>query len=411
MFQHLEAETNIAETEPHKGTAADPAKTGVILTGGDFQALGILRSLARQNIPVMILESDHCISRYSVCKKRIIKSPPPSRHADYAHFLMTLVEREPVEGWSIFPNSDEGVYVLSRYRSMLQRHYRISTPGWDVIQHVYIKKNTYQLAEKNGIPIPRTFFPQNIDELAELKLDYPVVLKPSIRDHYYSRIKTKAYRINNRDELLDTYRKICSVIPASEVLVQDMIPGGPTRLYSFCPFFKDGKVLASITARRSRQHPMDFGHASTFAETADIPEIKELAERFLGLIGYYGIAEVEFMHDPRDDRFKLIEVNPRFWGWHALAIAAGVDLPHYLFQDMNGQIPVMRKSDPNVKWFHLTTDIPTVFMEILRGRMTMGDYMTSLRGRKQDAVFALDDPLPFIAELCMIPYLWMKRGF
>jgi D-aspartate ligase len=410
VFQQMEMDP-AAQTETLAASYTDPAKTGVILTGGDFQALGILRSLARKNIPVLILESDHCISRYSVCKKRIIKSPPPSHHADYAHFLMTLADKEHVEGWTIFPNSDESVYVLSRYRNMLQRHYRIPTPGWDVIQHVYIKKNTYTLAEKNGIPIPRTFFPGGLDELAELKLDYPVVLKPSIRDHYYSQVKTKAYRINNRTELLETYRKICSVIPASEVLVQDMIPGGPSRLYSFCPFFKDGKVLASITARRSRQHPMDFGHASTFAETADIPELQTLAERFLGLIGYYGIAEVEFMLDPRDNRFKLIEVNPRFWGWHSLAIAAGVDLPHYLFQDMTGQKPVFRKSDPNVKWLHLTTDIPTVFLEILRGRMTMGDYMASLRGRKQDAVFALDDPLPFIAELCMIPYLWVKRGF
>ena len=42
---------------------------------------------------------------------------------------------------------------------------------------------------------------------------------------------------------------------------------------------------------------MDFGHASTFAEIVDIPEIKEISEKFLNLIGYYGIGEVEFMQD------------------------------------------------------------------------------------------------------------------
>ena len=77
-------------------------------------------------------------------------------------------------------------------------------------------------------------------------------------------------------------------------------------------------------ARRARQHPMDFGHASTFAELVDIPEIRNIAERFLGLIDYYGLAEVEFMQDPRDGNYKLIEVNPRVWGWHTIAIASGV---------------------------------------------------------------------------------------
>ena len=88
------------------------------------------------------------------------------------------------------------------------------------------------------------------------------------------------------------------------------------------------KIVTGIMARRARQHPMDFGHASTFAELVKIPEIQQIAEKFLSLIDYYGICEVEFIQDPRDGKYKLIEVNPRVWGWHTLAIAAGVDLPY-----------------------------------------------------------------------------------
>lgn len=384
---------------------------GVVLTGGDFQALAVLRTLARKSIPVVMLEHDHCISRYSVFKKRLLKAPPLAEHEAYAHFLVRIADREGLRDWVLFPNSDEAVFVLSRYRDMLKPYYRVTTPGWDVIRHVYIKKNTYRLAEKNGIPIPQTYYPRSLDELASVDLEYPAVLKPSIRDHYYSQVKTKAYRVNNREELLKVYRQVVSYIPASEVLVQDLIPGGPSRLYSFCPFFKDGRVVASIMARRSRQHPMDFGHASTFAEQVDIPEMRTLAERFLTLIGYYGICEVEFMHDPRDDGFKLIEVNPRVWGWHALAIAAGVDLPHYVYQDMLGKTPQVKPPDPAVKWQHFTTDLPTVLLEIMRGRMTLEAYVSSLKGKIQDAVFTREDPLPFLAELLMIPYLWLKRGF
>ena len=117
----------------------------------------------------------------------------------------------------------------------------------------------------------------------------------------------------------------------SKILIQELIPGGPRHLFSFCPLFKDGQVLAGITGRRARQHPMDFGHASTYAESIKVPELEIMGTKFLKAIKYYGLAEVEFMQDPRDGIFKLIEVNPRIWGWHTLAVGSGVDLPYLLF--------------------------------------------------------------------------------
>lgn len=388
-------------------------KVGVVITGGDSQALGVLRTLAKKDIPIIMLDSDHCISKYSRFKKRFFRSPHPSDDQSYVDFLIDLAKKEKIHRnrWVIFPNSDETVYVLSKYKNILEEFYRIPTPGWEVIQNVYIKKNTYQLAKKGGIPIPTTYYPDGLQELVELSLDYPVVIKPSIRDNFYSKIKIKAFRVNNKEELVRTYEYVCSIIEPSEVLVQEFIPGGPNHLYSFCPFFKDGEVLTSIMARRARQHPMDFGHASTFAELVDIPEIQKIAEKFLGLINYYGFAEVEFMQDPRDGNYKLIEVNPRVWGWHTIAIASGVDLPYLLYQDMIGEEMDVRLPIDNLKWVRLITDVPTVLSEIIGGRLRIRDYLKSMKGKKEFAVFALNDPLPFLAEVALIPYLWVKRGF
>ena len=386
-------------------------KIGAVITGGDFQALGAIRSLARKNIPIVVLDSELCISKYSRHVKNIFKAPRLSDGDGYVNFLIELAGKEGTNGWVIFPNSDEAVYVLSKNKVVLKNYYRVSTPSWKVIKNVYIKKNTYQLAEKNGIPIPKTYYPGSLEELTELDLKFPLVVKPSIRDHFYNKIKRKAFRINNREELSKIYHLVSSVIDPSEVLVQEFITGGPNRLFSFCPFFKDGKVLASIMARRSRQHPMVFGHASTFAELVNIPEMKEISEKFLGLIGYYGIGEIEFMQDPRDGKYKLIELNPRIWGWHTLAIAAGVDLPYLLYQDMIGKRLEMRTSLKELKWVRLTTDIPTVFSEIIKRNMKISDYIGSMKGKKEFAVFCLDDPLPFFAEIAMMPYLLIKRGF
>jgi D-aspartate ligase len=388
-------------------------KIGAVITGGDFQALGVLRTLARKDIPIIMLDSDLCIGKYSRFKKKFFKSPPPSNNQSYVDFLIELAKKENIhkDRWVIFPNSDEAVYILSKYKNILEEFYRVPTPDWEVIKNLYIKKNTYQLAEKNGIPIPVTYYPGSLQELVDLDLNYPAVIKPSIRDNFYSKVKIKAFRINNKEELVKTYKYVCSIIEPSEVLVQELIPGGPNHLYSFCPFFKNGEVLASITARRARQHPMDFGHASTFAELVDIPELRKIAEHFLDLINYYGFAEVEFMQDPRDGNYKLIEVNPRVWGWHTIAIASGVDLPYLLYRDMIGEEMNVSLSINHVKWVRLITDVPTVLTEIFKGRLKISDYLKSMKGKKEFAVFSLNDPLPFLIEVALLPYLWIKRGF
>lgn len=386
-------------------------RIGAVITGGDFQALGALRTLARKNIPIFLLDSDHCISRFSRYKKKFFRSPHPSMEDYYLDFLISLARKEKIFGWIIFPNSDEVVYILSKHKDTLEEFFRIPTPHWGVIKNIHDKKRTYQFAEQHKIPIPNTYYPNNLEDLLKYNLKFPVVIKPSIRCNFFNKVKAKAFLINNEEELVKKYTFACSIIDSSEILIQEYIAGGPHNLYSFCPFFKNGKVITSIMARRARQHPMDFGHASTFVELVNIPEIQKISEKFLSLVGYYGIAEVEFMQDSQDGTYKLLEVNPRLWGWHTLAIAAGVDFPYLLYQDMIGEKIEIHPSLKNIKWIRLITDIPTVFLEIAKGNMKMKDYITSLRDKIEFSTFSFDDLLPFLAEILMIPYLFGKRGF
>jgi D-aspartate ligase len=386
-------------------------KTGVVITGGDFQGLGVLRTFGEKKIPIVLIDHEHCISKYSRYCKTFYRSPSPYAEEEYTEFLLKLCRRLGLEGWVVFPNSDQIVRVLSKNRETLKDFFRIPVPDWNVIRHVYIKENTYRFAEKHQIPVPRTFYARSLEEMIGQDLPYPIVLKPSIRDNFYSKVKIKAFLVKDRNQLIETYKRVSAVIEPAEILVQEFLAGGPKNLFSFCPFFKQGRVVAGIMARRSRQHPMNFGHATTFAELVDIPQLRMTAEKFLSLIGYYGLAEVEFMMDPREGTYKLIEVNPRVWGWHALAIYAGVDLPYMLYMDMLGEPIEPPDSVKNVRWMRFTTDIPTVALEVAKGRMTVREYLGTVRSGTRDAVFSIRDPLPFLAELTMVPYLWYKRGF
>ena len=410
---HLTREAVITEstTGQQRPLNHSTNQVGAVVIGGDFQGLGILRSLGRHNIPTYLLDRGFCIGRFSRYVKRYKKVPSVKDETSFLNFLTDLARKEKLAGWVIYPNDDEMVRFLAREKEPLEEYYRVSAPPWEVVRFAYDKRLTYQLAEKVGIAIPKTFYPSSIEELAELDIRFPVIIKPSVKEPFYSRTRKKAIRADDREQLSREFFRVSSVVENTELMVQELIAGGPSCLYSVGSFYKNGEFLGKVVARRVRQHPMDFGHATTYAETVDIPELEESAGKILNAMGYYGLSEVEFMWDPRDEKYKLIEINARPWGWHTLAFGAGVDLPYLLYLDMLGEKVKQNGFNKEAKWVRLITDIPTATGEILKGRMKATEYLTSLKGRKQYAVFSLTDPLPFVAEIFVLPYLWKKRGF
>jgi len=404
-----------SQPAPQGGQTARARRTervGAVILGGDFQALGVARSLGRQNIPVYLLDKGLCIGRFSRYIWKFAKCPDAKEESLLFQFLIDLARKEHLEGWLLYPNDDDTVRFLARNKEQLEKYYRVTTPPWEIVKFACEKRQTYEFAERCGIAVPKTFFPRNVAELEQLDMEFPVIIKPSVKEPFYSRTGRKAIRTDSIKELIDEFTRVREVIGDSEIMIQEFIPGGGENLYSVGSLFKNGELLAKIVARRLRQHPMDFGHATTYAETVDIPEMEELATRILRAMGYYGLSEVEFMWDPRDKQYKLIEINPRPWGWHTLAIGAGVDLPYLLYRDMLGEEVGQNEIAPRpAKWIRLVTDTPTVMSALLKGRLRFGDYINSLKGKKQFAVFSFKDPLPFIVELLMLPYLWKKRGF
>src|SRR5262249_4524985 len=137
----------------------------------------------------------------------------------------------------------------------------------------------------------------------------------------------------------------------SEVIVQELLPEPSRNLFSFGGYFRNGKPVVGLSAKRSRQLPQDFGRSSTFVQSVEIPELGSLSGQLLGTIGYTGLAEVEFMRNPKRDRFELLDVNARLWAWHSLLIGAGIDLPFFAFADALGQSPAIGPLRPGgAKW-------------------------------------------------------------
>ena len=384
---------------------------GAVIVGGHFLSLGAARSLAKNGIPVYILDNGLCVAQFSRHVRRFFRCPPEKDEARFVEFLLRIGTESNMEEWVLFPSTDESVRILAQHRERLSERYVVTTPQWDVVKFFYDKRLTYQLAMQQGVPSPETYNPDSLDDLVSLNLDFPVVLKPAISTHLSSVTKKKAYRANDMQELVSFYEMMAAIMDPSEILIQELIPGRAENLFSFVGFFKDGVTVAGMSARRPRQHPMEFGRASTFVETVNVPELERLATQLLQGIGYSGLAEVEFMYDQKDERFELLEVNPRIWGWHTIAIRAGLDLPYIAYADAVGKEFKVGPVREGVKWVRLVTDIPTAALEILAGRLTVRQYLASMFGDTEFAVLWLSDPLPFVADLFLVPYQIKHRGF
>jgi predicted ATP-grasp superfamily ATP-dependent carboligase len=384
---------------------------GAVVLGGDYQGLGIARSLGRRGIPVCVLDDERSIARFSRYTGRAVHVTDLRDERRTVETVLALGERFGLEGWVLFPTREETVAALSRHRDRLGQCFRIPTASWEVVRWAWDKRNTYRRAEQLGIPTPRTWYPQSVDDVAEIDGEPPFVVKPAIKEHFLYATKAKAWRADTRAELRVLIERALTILDPSEVMVQELVPGDGRDQFAYCALFKEGEALATMTCRRRRQHPPEFGRASTYVETVDAPEIEAPSERFLRDIGYYGLVELEYKRDPRDGRHKLLDVNARTWGYHSLGRRAGVDFPALLYADQLGQRLQPSRARVGVRWVRLATDIPTGLLEMARRRLGCRAYLRSVLAADTEAVFDVRDPLPSLVEAVLLPYLAVRRGF
>jgi D-aspartate ligase len=385
------------------------ASCGALVMGADYRALGVARSLGRRGIPVWIFnQGGHLVAAASRYVRRRLEWPAGKDH-ERVEFLLNLCTRHKLHGWTLVPTDDYTVGLVSAHHKMLANDYQLTVPPWETLRWACDKRLLHQLAKKIQVDQPWTACPSDRDELRRIDCPYPVILKPALRLQPSSLAVPKAWVAENRESLLAKYDEASAVLSADDLIVQEIVPGGGESQFSYAALCKDGFSLASLVARRTRQFPRDFGQLSTFVETVDTPEVVAPAERLLMAIGFTGLAEIEFKRDPRNNRWKVLDINPRVWGWHTLSRRAGVDFPYLLWLLARGEPVPCSRGRAGERWVHLSADLRMAIEEILAGRMSLVDYLRSIRGPLESAMFSWDDPLPGLLDLPLFACSAAKR--
>ena len=82
-----------------------------------------------------------------------------------------------------------------------------------------------------------------------------------------------------------------------------------------------------------------------------------------------------------------------------------------LYADQVGLPVAPCKGRSGIGWMRTTTDLPAAFMALLARDLDVKSYLKTLKHCNVEAVFSHKDPLPGLAEVLLVPYLAIKRGF
>lgn len=274
----------------------------VFVCDGDGKAaLAITRTLGQKGIYVVV--GSHMpigralVSKY--CKERI-HYPDPHHEQEFGDFMHHYLYMNNID--VLIPVSYITCKFFSKNRDNVRFPTKIPVADWTNMCAAANKRMAMVIADDCGVPRPET---------ATANLKFPVVVKSNTESTFMR-------YVNSQEEL--------GQIDLTDKTVYEYIPGDG---YGYFALFNHGKLVVDFMHRRIREYPITGG-ASTFAKSVYYAELKEYGQKIFESLNWHGVGMCEFKLDRRDKKFKLIEINPKFWGSLDLAIVCGVDFPYYL---------------------------------------------------------------------------------
>jgi D-aspartate ligase len=303
----------------------------------------------------------------------------------------------------LMPCTDLAVLTISSARDILYASgCRFVLPDHGALIGLLDKARFVERAAAAGVAIPKSRVVRHDDvESALGDVPFPVVVKPAIKtDRWLRATREKAFSAADRPALASVLRQAFSW--TDELVVQEEIPG-PESLLATCNLIIDeaGSPRHEFVSRKVRQWPPGLGTACLAESVAD-PEVAVLAARTLTALGFRGLGYVEVKRDPRSGTLVVIEANVgRLTGRASMAEGAGVRLTIAAYAQAAGLEPVPntpQRADGR-RWVHLRRDLQSASRLMARGELAPIDWFRSLASVREEALFDVRDPLPFVADL------------
>jgi predicted ATP-grasp superfamily ATP-dependent carboligase len=291
----------------------------VVEQGFSRGALAAVRALAQAGWRVGVGSPDGrglaAASRACARRHRV-----PAAHQDQPAFLAAVARAVAEGGYEVvFGAGEAEVLTLSEHRYAVPAvvphaaHHRVL----DALD----KARLAEAAVAAGFRVPRSLAPDSLTDESR-----PVVVKARL--HARPGQAGAPPRIDTTVVVgaTATRRRVAEIADlGGEAEVQEFLDG---RLTAYAAVTTAGgrQVVAQSMQVASRVWPPGAGASSRAVSVPVDPELSGRAANLLAALGWFGLAELQFLV-PADGIPRLIDLNGRFYGSLALAVAAGANLP------------------------------------------------------------------------------------
>ncbi|KUO64419.1 MAG: hypothetical protein APF84_10625 [Gracilibacter sp. BRH_c7a] len=328
-----------------------------------------------------------------------------SASQDPEHFYRYVSDKIKEYGIDVFfPMDEDTVAVAMEHKEELEKICLIPLPEYDSYIITSDKGKAYKHAMSVGVNIPKTVFPEELDDIQKITehLTYPLMVKP-VKSNGGRGIQT-AY---NKQDILKIYQEVHEQYPYP--IIQEHLGEGD--VYDVVLLYNSRSELrASFIQKHVRKYPLVTG-PSTVQESVIYPEMLEMAIEYMKGLNWFGIADLEFMVQKETGEIKFLELNCKFWNSLQMGINAGVDFPWLLYKiAVDGDVEPVKQYQTGIMCRNLLPgDILHYIFNNDRKNMNPPFWSGKSDGIRDD-IISKDDPMPIVGFItACLRYLFDKR--
>ena len=375
----------------------------VLVTDADQRSvLAACRGLAAAGYRVStVAEGRFALGHWSRSSDERITLEGPKEHPEaYVERLSHVLRRGGYD--LVMPGSELSLLPISERRDLIEPYACLGLPPHKVVLRALDKSLLQEKAVAVGLPPPRSVTCSSVQEVlaSGLELTFPLIAKParSITWTGNRLIQHQKGRI-----IADFARLEAAAVEIGVPLTLQEYASRAT-IVSYAAVRAEYRLLGLTVARYERTYPPQIGSAALATTITPPPLLTQQVEELLGLIDWCGIFELELL-EIGENRLGAIDFNPRPFGWMALAIGAGANLPALWCDHALGRRSVSpngARADVHYRWED--GDIRNALVRLRHGRSRSAAAVLRPYRRVVHAHFQLKDPGPLAARMLTLAW-------
>ncbi|MCC3862837.1 DUF1698 domain-containing protein [Terrisporobacter petrolearius] len=299
----------------------------LIFSGYNQRAvISFCRVCHQYNIPYKMVSAFNDTIQHTTYKRNIVYK---RKNSSFDLELFKNI-REIIDDYNeivILPSSEYiNRFILKNRTTLENMGFEIPLVEQNLYNLISDKYSFGELCIKNGINIPREINSKDVEQ-------FPIVVKPK---KYFCRNKKiiSPIIIKDKSELEEALNKI----DLADIYIQEFVQG---ESYYLLYYFSQNAKVVSFSQKNILQQ--DGGKSIIAARTSKI-HLEDIGNKFINLfenISYKGLVMVELKK--YNNKFYMIEANPRLWGPSQLFIDSNVNLFELFIKELGFNVNIDKK--------------------------------------------------------------------